>query len=143
MTCIKYARDKIRHFLRRRKRATQSGRPTLFQVRCLAATLDITKAHGLSEPRYRYVESKFPHYFMSITVRGQEYEIAIFLDDVVMYHEDQIFEVYLHRERKSEETLIAGFASRLNRWLEEGKWEEPDEVDFITMLKRAVKRTLQ
>ena len=80
---------------------------------------------------------------MSITVRGQEYEIAIFLDDVVMYHEDQIFEVYLHRERKSEETLIAGFASRLNRWLEEGKWEEPDEVDFITMLKRAVKRTLQ
>lgn len=130
----------LRKLLKGKQGPAQSEKPNAFQVACLARTLEVVQAHNIPAPRYEYVEGRLPYFLIPLSFRDQAYEIAIFMDDVVMYRGEEMFEVYLHRERKSDETLIAGFASRLNRWLQEETWEEPDEVGFLEMLLHRMKR---
>lgn len=96
---------------------------------------------GLQPPAFHLVDNsgvlvgEFRH-------NGRLYQIEIQSGNVVMVGGEQLFECYLRSEFRDEQSLINGFAARLERYLSAGLWRHPDERGLSDWLRDAVKKVV-
>lgn len=86
------------------------------------------RQHGLPS-EFHFKVGKGVTAWTTFEWRGDEYDLAVFPDNVNMREGGSLFECYLTREFKNDAALIDSFAKRLDRYLSGGPWEEPDESD--------------
>lgn len=72
--------------------------------------------------------------------KGEEHQIEIFEETVVMTKGRQLFEPYMPEEFTSDEAQICGFCTRLGRYLSGGTWEGPDERGWAGRILRRLRR---
>lgn len=76
--------------------------------------------------KFTETKSKRPVLYATFVLPIGECEINI-SDNITMTCGDRLFECFLAREFTSSDTLVEGFAGRLDRFLKGGSWEEADE----------------
>ena len=111
-----------------------------FQLSCVALLRRLLEKHGYGAVRFDYFPNDNPRYVAKIDVRGQQHEIEVYQTGPVMVAGAQLFEPYMPEEFESEAALEQGFATRLERYLDGGAWEGPDELGFLgSVVKRLSK----
>jgi hypothetical protein len=114
---------------------------TDFQRVCLQRIAEVFSTHHLEEPSFVRGEGSSGWYWATFLFDGQEHRIEVYPDNVVMHRGESHFECYMDEEWKSEEALIEGFATRLDRYLSGGPWGGPDEKGLPDLIMERVGRT--
>jgi hypothetical protein len=113
---------------------------TAFQQACIQRIGEVFSRHHLETPPFIRGEGSAGWYWATFSLEGQEHRIEVYPDIVVMHRDESYFECYMDEEWKSEEALIEGFATRLDRYLSGGPWAGPDEKGWPDLLKERVRR---
>lgn len=113
---------------------------TAFQQTCIQRLGEVFSRHDLDAPSFVRGEGSSGWYWATFSLNGQEHRIEVYPDIVVMHRGESYFECYMDEEWKSEETLVEGFATRLDRYLSGGPWAGPDEKGFPETLKEKARR---
>lgn len=117
--------------------STQGSRE--FQESCAARIREVLARHGYDDVSFEYVTNGLPRYVAEIDVQGKPHEIEVYETRPVMLSGKQLFEPYMPEEFESQESLLDGFATRLDRYLGGGGWEGPDEPGFWQAVKLSFK----
>lgn len=102
-----------------------SAKPTVFQRLCIRRIGEILASHGLQTPTFQRQDRGW--FLGEFRFRERAYRIEVYGDMVVMHEGRYYYEPYMREEFKSDQTLVDGFATRLDRLLSGGQWEGPDE----------------
>ena len=113
---------------------------TAFQKGCIQRIQEVFSRHALDAPSFVPGEGSSGWYWATFSRNGQEHRIEVYPDIVVMHRGESYFECYMDEEWTSEEALIQGFATRLDRYLSGGPWAGPDEKGFPDALKEKVRK---
>lgn len=113
-----------------------------FRERCRARLVGVFAGLGLQLPRFREVRGERPSLTAQFEHQGRSHDIEIYADDVVMLEGKSLYECYLRREYRNDESLIEGFASRLSRYLTGGSWAGPDEQGWPEKVADGLRRLL-
>lgn len=116
---------------------------TTFQQTCILRIQEVFSRHKLEVPLFIPGEGSFGWYWATFSLEGQEHRIEVYPDIVVMHRGESYFECYMDEEWKSEEALIAGFATRLDRYLSGGPWAGPGEKGLPDLVKERIGRVLR
>lgn len=117
-----------------------SNGQTVFQRACIQKIGEVFSRQGLDAPPFVRGEGSSGWYWATFSLNGQEHRIEVYPDIVVMHRGESYFECYMDEEWASEEALIQGFATRLDRYLSGGPWAGPDEKGFPDVLKEKVRK---
>ena len=101
----------------------------------------VLHAHGVTEGAFEEVAPD--HLRRVVRLQGKKFVIGVTTGMVVMESTDGRcrYEPLLRQEFSSGQAMIDGFATRLDRLLDGGPWELPDEVDsLVDKLIRLVRR---
>jgi hypothetical protein len=118
----------------------EAGVATQFQLNCAQRVLEVFSSHGAFTPDFVLGEGSPHWYWSSFRFRQELHRIEIYPKIVVMHQGDRYFECYLAQELVNEQTLIDGFATRLNRYLSGGPWASTDEKNLSELVKDKVSR---
>ena len=112
---------------------------TDFQKDCIQRIGEVFSRHHLEPPTFVRGEGSSGWYWAIFSLNAQEHRIEVYPNIVVMHRGESYFECYMDEEWKSEEALIEGFATRLDRYLSGGSWAGPDEKGLPDVIKNKVR----
>lgn len=112
---------------------------TDFQKTCIQRIGEVFSRHHIETPQFVRGEGSSGWYQATFPLNGQEHRIEVYPDIVVMHRGESYFECYMDEEWKSEDALIEGFATRLDRYLSGGPWAGPDEKGLPDILRDKMK----
>jgi hypothetical protein len=121
----------------------EGGLPNSFQQACARRVISVLSTHGINAPVLHYQRGAKEAFWLEFTLRGEECVLAIYEDEVNMFHGKALLEPYMHAEFRTDETLIEGFASRLDRYLGGGPWAGPEEKSFSQAVQSKIANFLR
>ncbi len=107
-----------------------------FQSTCVEKLQSVLKKHGFTQAQFQRHKNETAYYTARFNFNDRPHEIEVYEEGPVMHAGEQLFEAYRSEEFESEEALIAGFSRRLDRYLDGGPWENPEEVSLSDWLER-------
>ncbi len=103
-----------------------ASRLTPFQKTATTVFGEILHQHDILSPFDTKGEEQ-PTVWTSFNYGGRGYTLAVFPRDTNLREGPNLYECILQSEFRDEETLITSFANRLQRFLDGGPWELPNE----------------
>lgn len=96
-----------------------------FQEACSRRIDSVLSKYDLSQSTWLKNPGARDTFYKDITFEGVTHTIALFPDFLNMTTTDgRLFEVFLCREFRTQESIIDGFTRRLDSYLSHGSWEE-------------------
>jgi hypothetical protein len=114
----------------------------VFQEACVRSINEVLSKHGSPPGDFEMALSGVERLTRAVRIQGKDYVISVSPDHVLMHSADgrSAYECYLKHELSTPESLISGFASRLDRYIGGGSWAGPDEEGLLDRILNKLRR---
>ena len=108
--------------------------PNSFQAAAIEKIMAVLEKKEAG-PKFQLDAGARKTFWTSFQFNGDEHILAIYEDNINMTQGPNLYESYMPEEFKSDEALIEGFTTRLQRYLSGGGWAGPREKGLPDVIK--------